>query len=177
MGAEKLELFLMDVIQCPFLLDNSASKLIFSSSDLVTYLLWGIGQVTLFFWASLLFARREITILSRLFCRVTVTQHSINAGFYDVIEPRHYLPSIKTLSYMLMHQYNSFSCPRLRPVLLIDLWPQLFCTWLVYSLNHANVTIFLQLLDFKWITAYYLLGIILQLVTITIYFLYFHLKS
>lgn len=162
MSAEKLELFLMALIQCPFLLDNSALKLIFSSSsDLVTYLLWGIRQVILFFWATLLFARREIIILSKLFCRVMVNEHSINAGFYDVIEPRHYRPSIKTLSYILMHQYNSFPWPCLRPVPLIDLWPQLFCTWLAYGLNHANITV--------------LLGILLQLVTITIYFLYFHL--
>ena len=89
------------------------------------------------------------TILSRL-CKITVSEYSINAGFYNVMEPRHYFPSIKTLP-QTYWSISTVHSPGLAFALSIEFWPQDFCIWLAYSLNHANVTIFLRPLDFKWI--------------------------
>lgn len=97
LGPEKLELFLMTIIMSlsfkQFCI-KTHSFLFFRPSHLHVVRNW---VITLFYWASLLFVRREIPFFQGC-CVEWVNEHSINAGFYDVIEPRHYVPSINTLS-------------------------------------------------------------------------------
>lgn len=67
----------------------------YSSSDLTTCC-EPLGKLLCFSELNFI-CKRGNTILSGFLYKTTFKEHSINAGFYDVIEPKHYLPSIKAL--------------------------------------------------------------------------------